>query len=86
MIIKGGEEIHRPCLYTSCQVSMDDKGAMDLLKEAGIPFLLLGPEAEIKTPYLEYGRYHQWLWFGLKEIKLFIKRWQNNSLPSFEIQ
>ncbi len=85
MIAKEKYEAHRPCLYCGASISEDDRQATELLREAGIPFLSLGPEAEIKTPYIEYGRYHQWIFFGLGEIRLFIKKWQQNELPSFEL-
>lgn len=84
MISRKKYKVHRPCLYCGVSISEDDREATELLREAGIPFLSLGPEAEIKTPYIEYGRYHQWIFFGLREIRLFIKRWQQNELPSFE--
>lgn len=56
----------------------EDRKAVELLIESGVPYINFGPDSEIQTPYIEYGCWH---YVGLKDIANFIDRWNSGTLP-----
>jgi len=60
------------------QFTEDDQKAMDLLKEAGIPFEGPVGTQEQVTPIVVWGLQE---YCGLEEIKRFIGEWGSNTLP-----
>lgn len=59
----------------------DDQLAIDLLAEAGIAYVAMGPTTFEPTPYIEYG---YWKYDGIKGISRFIDAWRQERLPSMQ--
>lgn len=70
----------KPRLY--CNTGEEDKNALQLLTEADIPYINLGPTSEEPTPFLEYG---YWRFSRIQGIKEFIKKWQSEKLPPLDV-
>ena len=72
----------------SCQPKLfyngvrDDRLAMEMLTEADITYIAVGPTTFESTPYIEYG---YWRYDGIKGISRFIDAWRQNKLPSTEL-
>ena len=62
--------------------SQDDKFAMQLLAQAKMPYIPIGPATLEPTPYLEYG---YWRFEGLRGISRFIEAFTNHRLPPLDI-
>ncbi len=72
--------LERPRLY--CNIGEEDKKALQLLMNAGIPYIDLGPTSEEPTPFLEYGF---WRFSRIKGIQEFISLWQKKELPPIDV-
>ena len=62
--------------------SQDDKLAMQLLTQARVPYVPIGPTTMEPTPYLEYG---YWRFEGVKGISRFIEALANGKLPPLNV-
>lgn len=80
------EKKYTPRLYNDAFRSLDAATeAVHLLIKAKIPFLNLGPMVDLPSlepVILEYGTYSVPVTYhGVDEIKKFIGKWKNKSLP-----
>jgi len=73
---------HRIKPWLHANHSREDKEAIRLLQEKKIPYEDMGPSWELPTPFLEYGF---WTFTGIKGIKCFVEKWEQNKLPPVEL-
>lgn len=60
----------------------ESREILQLLMEAEIPYINLGPVSELQTPSIQYGH---WEYHGLKSIKNFIENnWKTGKLPRLD--
>jgi len=56
---------------------------LQLLIEANIPYIDLGPVSELQTANIRYGK--KWDYYGLKSIRNFIENnWKTGKLPPLD--
>jgi len=69
-----------PRLYANA--SNEDGIAIQLLAEAGVPYINLGPVFGEETPFLEYG---YWRFQGIRGIQEFVQKWKAHNLPPLDM-